>query len=463
MEFAFLQTTPDFQPTILLSMRQTTFALFLMVFSVVEVFAQNPLIMDEFTADPSARVFNDKVYIYPSHDIRKDSGRFASWFCMEDYHVYSSENLTKWEDHGVILSQYDVPWVDPSTYSMWAPDCIEKNGKYYFYFPSTAKDKSEGRGRRVGVAIADSPEGPFIPQEKPMEEVFGIDPNPFIDKDGQAYLYWGGGEKLYMAKLKDNMLELANEPQEVVDLPAKFKEGPYLFERKGKYYFTFPHVPETTERLVYAMGDSPMGPFEFQGVIMKESPVECWTNHHSIINYRGQWYLFYHHNDLSPDFDKNRSIMADSLFFNADGTIQEVVPTLRGVGVTSADFRIQVDRYSAAEGSQVEYEFVDASDPHEGWLVMLPEKNNWVSYNKVNFGDKSFGNLKVKAQSSQGGRVEIRMDASDGTLVSAVDIPGNEGWQNSSNGLLNIPTGIHDLYLVNVGDAPVSIDWIQFE
>ena len=444
-------------------MKKATLLLILIVFSIAEIGAQNPLIMDEFTADPSARVFNDKVYVYPSHDIRLDSGRFANWFCMEDYHVYSSENLTQWEDHGVILSQYDVPWVDPSTYSMWAPDCIEKDGKYYFYFPSTAKDRSEGRGRRIGVAVADSPEGPFIPQEKPMEGVFGIDPNVFIDTDGQVYLYWGGGETLYMAKLKENMLELATEPKQVVDLPAKFKEGPYLFERQGKYYFTFPHVPETTERLVYAMGDSPMGPFEFKGVIMKESPVECWTNHHSIIEYRDQWYLFYHHNDLSPDFDKNRSIKADSLFFNADGTIQEVVPTLRGVGITPADTKIQVDRYSESRGSRVNYEFVDSSDPHKGWRIMLPEKNNWVRYNKVGFDDKSFDNLKIKAQSSQGGQIEIRLNGADGTLVSEVAISGNEGWQSLNNGLLSVPEGVNDLYLVNVGNNPVAIDWIQFE
>lgn len=446
-----------------LIMKKATLLLIFIVLSITITWAQNPLIMDEFTADPSARVFNDKVYVYPSHDIRKDSGRFANWFCMEDYHVYSSENLTQWEDHGVILSQYDVPWVDPSTYSMWAPDCIERDGKYYFYFPSTAKDKSEGRGRRVGVAIAESPEGPFIPQESPMEGVFGIDPNVFIDTDGQAYLYWGGGEKLYMAKLKDNMLELATEPKEVVELPAKFKEGPYLFERQGKYYFTFPHVPETTERLVYAMGDSPMGPFEFKGVIMKESPVECWTNHHSIIEYRDQWYLFYHHNDLSPDFDKNRSIKADSLFFNADGTIKEIAPTPRGVGVTPANVKIQVDRYSESRGSRVHYEFVDPSDPHKGWKIMLPEKNNWIRYNKVGFDDKSFDNLKIKAQSSQGGQLEIRLNGADGTLVSEVAISGYEGWQNLNNELLSVPKGINDLYLVNVGDNPVAIDWIQFE
>ncbi|PRY96639.1 carbohydrate binding protein with CBM6 domain [Marinilabilia salmonicolor] len=444
-------------------MKKATLLLIFIVLSITVSWAQNPLIMDEFTADPSARVFNDKVYVYPSHDIRLDSGRFANWFCMEDYHVYSSENLTQWEDHGVILSQYDVSWVDPSTYSMWAPDCIEKNGKYYFYFPSTAKDKSEGRGRRVGVAVADSPEGPFIPQEQPMKDVFGIDPNPFIDRDGQAYLYWGGGEKLYMAKLKENMLELATEPQEVVDLPAKFKEGPYLFERNGKYYFTFPHVPETTERLVYAMGDSPMGPFEFKGVIMKESPVECWTNHHSIIEYRDQWYLFYHHNDLSPDFDKNRSIKADSLFFNADGTIQEVLPTLRGVGITPASARIQTDRYSLAEGENVSYEFVDDTDPHQGWQVHLPEEGNWISYNKVDFGTGEFEELIVKGYAEKGGDFEIRLNAPDGPRLTDVEFDNAGDYQLKKVTLSDLPKGIHDLYIFNAGDSELVLDWIQFK
>lgn len=172
--------------------------------------AQNPLIMGQFTADPSARVFDGKVYVYPSHDIPCDEGQGFIGFCMADYHVFSSANLTSWEDHGVIVSQDKVAWVDPDSYGMWAPDCIFKNGKYYFYFPSIEKVITKGRGYREGVAVSSSPTGPFVPQLTPMEGVYGIDPNPFIDKDGQAYLYWGSGENLLMAKLKENMLETGN-------------------------------------------------------------------------------------------------------------------------------------------------------------------------------------------------------------------------------------------------------------
>ena len=156
--------------------------------------AQNPLIRDQFTADPSARVFGDRVYVFPSHDILATEGKGRKdWFCMEDYHVFSSANLTDWTDHGVIVQQNKVEWVKPDSYSMWAPVCIERNGKYYFYFPSIPKDTlTYKKGFTIGVAIADKPEGPYKTEPNPIKGVSGIDPNVFIDKDGQAYLYWSG-------------------------------------------------------------------------------------------------------------------------------------------------------------------------------------------------------------------------------------------------------------------------------
>ncbi|WP_207895920.1 family 43 glycosylhydrolase [Hymenobacter gummosus] len=210
----------------------------LAVFGLQSARAQNPFITNQFTADPTARVFGERVYVYPSHDIPAAPGRGrAGWFVMEDYHVFSSANLTDWTDHGVIVTQNKVPWVKPDSYSMWAPDCIERNGKYYFYFPTTPKDTTiNGRGFTIGVAVADKPTGPFVPQPAPIKGVRGIDPNVLIDKDGQAYLYWSQGN-IYGAKLKDNMLELAEEPKTLGELPSKgLKEGPYVFERKGIYY-----------------------------------------------------------------------------------------------------------------------------------------------------------------------------------------------------------------------------------
>ncbi len=168
---------------------------------------------------------------------------------------------------------------------MWAPDCIERNGKYYFYFPANKKPDgtSQRRGFGIGVAVADKPEGPYTPQAESIEGINGIDPNILIDKDGQAYIYWSLGN-IFVAKLKENMLELDSEPQIIANLPEKgLKEGPWVFERNGIYYLTFPHVENKIERLEYAIGDNPLGPFKMTGVIMDESPMNCWTNHHSFI------------------------------------------------------------------------------------------------------------------------------------------------------------------------------------
>ena len=234
-------------------------------------FSQNPIITNQFTADPSARVFDGKVYLYPSHDIPPVVGKTRpDWFCMEDYHVFSSSNLTEWTDHGVILDQTQIPWANPTAYSLWAPDCIYRNGKYYFYFPAPLKDTTKGRGFSIGVAISDKPYGPFTPEPEPIKGVRGIDPNVLIDKDGQAYLYWSA-RNIFVAKLKENMIELESEPLIIANLPDKgLKEGPFVFERNGIYYLTFPHVENVTERLEYAIADNPMGPFEMVGVIMDE-------------------------------------------------------------------------------------------------------------------------------------------------------------------------------------------------
>ena len=213
---------------------------FTIVVNSYDLFGQNPLIMNQYTADPTARVFEGKIYVYPSHDILAADGKGRKgWFCMEDYHVFSSENLTDWEDHGVILSQNKVPWVDSTTYSMWAPDCIYRNGKYYFYFPSKTVDKEINQGKRIGVAVSDKPYGPFKPEPKPIEGITAIDPNVFIDKDGQAYLYGARQGNIYTAKLKSNMLELSTKPKQVEGLPEGFKRRAVSFRTKRNLLFDF--------------------------------------------------------------------------------------------------------------------------------------------------------------------------------------------------------------------------------
>ena len=433
-------------------------------FSGNSMLAQNPIILDQFTADPSARVFGDSVYVYPSHDIAGIEGKGRKdWFCMEDYHVFSSSNLAGWTDHGVIVSQDKVDWVDSTSYSMWAPDCIYKNGQYYFYFPSRASDTIYGRGFSIGVAVSDNPYGPFIPEPEPLKNVHGIDPNPFIDKDGQGYLYWAL-RKIFVAKLKDNMLELVSEPQVVEALPEKgLKEGPYVFERNGVYYMTYPHVQNQTERLEYAIGDNPMGPFKVTDVLMDELPSGCWTNHHSIINFKDQWYLFYHDNDLSPKFDKDRSIRIDSLFFNEDGTIQKVIPTLRGVGITNARQQIEIDRYSFRSDTGVSITFLDSLTTFDGWKTVLEARDVWIQYNAVDFGSKKLKYVKVRSLSATGGTLQIRLDKVDGPLLAEIKIPQGNDWNTTEARISKFKPGIHNLVLQLKDDSNVEIDWITFK
>jgi len=437
-------------------------AVYVVFLTTLNASAQNPIITNQYTADPSARVFNDRVYLFPSHDIPPYTNKNKeNWFSMEDYHVFSSDNLTDWTDHGMIVTQNKVPWVKPDSYSMWAPDCIERNGKYYFYFPSTPKDTILAKGFTIGVAIADRPEGPYRILPEPVKNVKGIDPNVFIDKDGQAYLYWSQGN-IYGAKLKDNMVELASDPVTFNNLPEKgLKEGPYLFERNGIYYLTYPHVENKIERLEYAMGTNPLGPFKITGVIMDEAANGCWTNHHSVIQFKKQWYLFYHNNDLSPEFDKNRSVRIDSLTFNGDGTIKKVIPTLRGVGSTPARSKIQVDRYSdLSTGALVE--FLDTTDVFKGWKTVLSSQKAWVRYDGVDFGTKNLKKVLIQAKATIGGAIEIRTDKVDGPLLATIKIEPGAKWDIAKASLLNYLPGTHTIYIISI-DTPAEIDWVTFE
>ena len=450
--------------------------------------AQNPIIRDQYAADPTARVFNGRIYLYPSHDIVAPEGQRQDWFCMADYHVFSSDDLTEWQDHGVIVSQEQVPWGKKDAYSMWAPDCVEKDGRYYFYFPDAPVS---GRGFAVGVATSDSPTGPFRLEQQSIRGVSGIDPCVLIDNDGTAYLYWSV-MGIRGARLKRNMTELDGELQEVTlprrndsipamtmlvggqpmeGLPEGFKEGPFAFRRGDWYYLTFPWVRKEggTETLAYAMSRSPLGPWDFKGIIMAEHEDGCWTNHHSIVEFKGQWYLFYHHNDYSPLMDKRRSARIERIGFNADGTIREVRPTLRGVGVTPATSRIEVDRYSTAgNGAAIAYN--DTLQTFRGWHAVLPGKGAWVSYGDVDFGGLRQGVYavaKVRARAN----TEIALRAGKKLLARIpVTVITQRGqfrrdqsgqWLTLTAPLAQLPQGMADITVSCEGEG-VDIDWVQF-
>lgn len=420
-------------------------------------YAQNPIISGQYSADPTARVFGDRLCLYPSHDIKAiDENDSNAWFRMEDYHVFmAAGDLNNWSDMGVAFSDKDVPWVKQGSYSMWAPDCIERDGKYYFFFP--AQPGGERRGFNIGVAENNRPFGRFTPREEPIKGVFGIDPCVLQDDNGKMYLYWGGGG-LVGAELNDSMTSIIGKPVRFdVTLPKGFKEGPFAFKHNGKYYLTFPWVKEKTEKLAYAMSDSPLGPFEFKGVIMDETP-GCWTNHHSIVEYHGQWYLFYHTNAYSPKFDKNRSTCVDSLFFNPDGTIQKVIATRRGVGITNARQHVQIDRYSAAS-DDIKTEYLNTKDYFEGWKTVFSHRGSWVRYNRVDFGNTPLRAVRTYAKVAK--KATLILKANDEVLAKIIIKPSKD-WTEVITPIKASPVGVVDLTVESATDAEVEVDWLTF-
>ena len=292
----------------------------------------NPIVRDIYTADPSAHVWEDgRLYVYPSQDIAPPRGCDL----MDKYHVYSTDDMVNWIDHGQILEAADVPWGQPlkdgGTF-MWAPDCAYKNGKYYFYFPHPDKDPWN-ENWKIGIAISDKPASDFKVLEEPMKGLPSsamIDPCVFVDDDGQAYFYYGGGSVCMGGKLKDNMTELDGELVRMTGL-AYFHEGAWVHKKDGVYYLSYPgnnsSLPgyvQGQDQLLYATSDSPLGPWQYKGTYLR--PTGCDTSHGSIVEYKGQWYAFYHNIALSGRGNL-RSICVDKLFYNEDGRIQLVKQT----------------------------------------------------------------------------------------------------------------------------------------
>lgn len=299
-------------------------------------FSQNPLNFGEVirTADPSAHVWKDgRMYIYASHDIECQED-----FWMKDWYVFSSDDLINWTNHGACLSVDSIAWAD--NYA-WAPDCAYKDGLYYFCFPAGTGHKDRVNPEKstkwmgIGIAVSNSPTGPFVDHiGAPLwTKPYANDPCLFIDTDGTPYLYvHGAGADFSVVELTNDMKSVKGEMYKMDMGGHEPKmEGPWIFERNGKYYFT---MPENNRVLTYYMADSPKGPWTYKGTIMEE---EHGNNHHSIVEFKGQWMLFYHRwidtGDACENRKKQRHICAEYLYFNEDGTIQPVVRTESGLGV----------------------------------------------------------------------------------------------------------------------------------
>lgn len=277
----------------------------------------NPFITHMYTADPSGHVWNDgRLYVYPSHDIDPPRGCDL----MDQYHVFSSADLKHWTDHGEILRASQVPWGRPEGGFMWAPDCAYRNGKYYFYFPHPS-ESNVAPSWKIGVAVSDKPDRDFRVLDQPMQGVGGwdlIDPAVFVDDDGQAYFYYGGGSNCYGAPLNDDMISL-KEPLRKMEGINDFHEAAWVHKYNGRYYLSYADNNENANRLQYAISDSPLGPWRSMGVFL--GPQSCAMSHGSIVQFKGQWYVLYHCSDLSNGENALRSICIDRLEYNPDGTI----------------------------------------------------------------------------------------------------------------------------------------------
>lgn len=300
-------------------------------------FASNPLDFGSNirTADPSAHVWQDgRIYLYTSHDEECQPD-----FWMKDWHVFSSDNLDDWTDHGPVLTVNDISWAD--NYA-WAPDAAYKNGKYYFVFPAGTGHKDrvnpENSTKWMGIGIAEShsPTGPFKDMigEPLWRKPYANDPTLFIDDDDKAYLYvHAKNQDYHVIELADDMRSVKGswEKMDMGGYEPKM-EGPWVFKRGDNYYYT---MPENNRVLTYYMAKSPKGPWQYKGVIMEQEHEA--NNHHSIVEYKGQWFLFYHRWIETPESGcslrkRQRHVAAEYLYFNADGTIQKVERTKTGIG-----------------------------------------------------------------------------------------------------------------------------------
>lgn len=423
----------------------------------------NPVI-DEGSADPSVRVFDGRVYIYPSHDYSRDN----DFWIMKDWKVYSTTDLVNFTDHGIVLKGEDVTWAtDPD--HCWAPDCIQKNGRYYFYFPMSDK---EGIWKgKIGVAVADVPWGPFRDalghplvddQDKPDGYTGGhynIDPAVFNDEDGRSYLFWGNGV-CFMAELNGDMTSLKAGILEItIEGHQGYAEGPFVWKREGIYYLLYSRTGSSSfDVLDYATSASVQGPYRYKGTVVGHG--RKGNEHGSVFQFKGQWYVAYH--DLFPT-DKFRKTCLEIIHYRDNGDIARVEPTREGVGWFNASEDIEAEDYFE-KSENIEYREHGAVDFHMHCVT----DGSWIKFRNVkpDYGYNSFFSARV-ATGSEGGIIEIVLDSLAGEKAGELIIRNTGGWDKwQTRDTTLVPfRGTRDIILRFAGQEQelFSLDWIRFE
>ncbi len=420
--------------------------------------AQNPVVQTWFTTDPAPMVHDNTLYIYTGHD--EDH---ADFFWMQEWRVYSTTDMVNWRDHGSPLAIEDFTWGDDRA---WAPQCIERNGKFYFYVPLHSKLSGT---MAIGVAVGNSPTGPFKdPIGKPLADGSWdyIDPTVFIDDDGQAWLYWGNPQ-LYYAKLNDDMISFKDGVHKM-DMSGLqgYTEGPWIQKRNGKYYMMYAShgIPEN---ISYAMSDSPIGPWEYQGIIMPKNQQASFTNHSGLIDFKGHSYFFYHTGWLPGGGGFGRSVAVKEFRYNADGTIPELAADHEGVLPidTFNPFRkVEAETMAFSNGLKTQPNGVNnvyISDTHNG---------DWMSVREVDFGTRAAKSFSISAASAlRGGTLEVHADSAKGSIIASVNVPHTGGWEKFKTFTtkdVKTPRGKHDVYFVfkgRKGPELFTFDWWQMK
>jgi beta-xylosidase len=436
------------------------------------VMAQNPIIQTKYTADPAPLVYNDTVFLYTSHD--EDD---AFGFKMKDWLLYTSTDMVNWTDHGVVASLKDFNWVH-SDNGAWAPQCIERNGKFYLYCPVP-------NGLGIGVLVSDSPYGPFKdPIGKPLvkKSTEDIDPTVFIDDDGQAYLYWGN-PNLWYVKLNPDMISYSGEIIKDTSFakrkgqpdPYHYQEGPWMWKHSGNYYMAYASTC-CPEGIGYAMSKSSTGPWDYKGMIMDGDPRSS-GNHPGIIRYKGKWYVFGFNYVLSKKIatrhSERRSVNVTELMYNADGTIQKLPfwtsTKIKQLGSLNPYQKVEAETIAFSEGVKTDQatEWENESPWNKGrkiaerFFVTSINNGDYTMVKGVNFS-KGAAAIELSVASINGGKIELHLDSLKGPLVGTINIPQtgeSDLWRTHNAPVKNV-NGIHDLYFVFKGEKDLfNFDW----
>ena len=427
--------------------------------------AQNPIVQTHYTADPAPMVYGDRLFLYTSHD--EDA---STWFVMNDWKLYSTTDMVNWTDHGAVLSYKTFDWAKGDA---WAMQCVERGGKFYAYVPVTMKRG----GGAIGVAVADSPYGPFYdPLGKPLVSSGrgDIDPTVMVDDDGQAYLYWGN-PFCYYVKLNEDMIsyegDIVRVPMteeafgkregNVAERPTLYEEGPWLYKHADWYYLLWAGGP-ISEHLGYSMAKSPTGPWKYGGVLM---PTEgrSFTNHPGIVDYKGQTYLFYHNGALPGGSGFTRSVCVEKAGFNADGTLQPLRMTdgiAEGLETLNPFRKTEAETMAFSEGMKA------GQNDVVGVFVNAMRDGAYTKVKGVDFGGTGATKVTARVGTTHNGgvTVEVRADSLQGTLLATLRVPmtgGDDRWAVVSAEVAPV-SGVHDVYFVCKGRKPGRLMYFDY-